>query len=174
MADAQTFAEQWRSKLGSEQEGRGKTFYLVTLSHLLGETAAVGELKDLGNVTRKQVADAVKLAFNDPLPPRGGGGRPRVAQGGIVRKLVVFLETHMDGTKHFHVAVLLAVQARWAIVKRTLRERNKLAAHFSCSHDGWWSVLRYGTDWRCFFYYFTKANFGHPPPRVTSPPPPTP
>ena len=22
----------------------------------------------------------------------------------------------------------------------------KLAAHFSCSHDFWWSVLRYGTD----------------------------
>ena len=43
------------------------------------------------------------------------------------------------------MAVYLYVQARWEPVERTLRLRGNLAAHFSCTHDGWWSVLRYST-----------------------------
>ena len=81
-----------------------------------------------------------------PIPPHGGGGRPRQQPGDLVRKIVVFLEQHADSTKHYHVAVYLKAQTRWPPVKRTLRVRDKLAAHFSCGHDAWWSVLRYGTE----------------------------
>ena len=88
----------------------------------------------------------VRNAFNDPLRVHARGGRPRQQNGNIVRKIVVFMETHADGSKHFHVAVYLFCRMRWEGAKRTLRLREKLAVHFSSSHDGWWSVLRYGTE----------------------------
>lgn len=141
-------SETFLGKLGDEKKGALKFFYLVTLSRILPETlnAAGGALLDVANFSRKQIAIAVRKAFNEPLPPQGGGGRPRSSTENIVKKLVVFLEKHADGSTHYHVAVYLFVQARWEAVKRTLRDRDKLAAHFSCSHDGWWSVLRYGTE----------------------------
>ena len=140
--------EAFVEKLGKEDETARKYFYLITLSRiLLGTLSALGSgLRDAATLTRKQIATAVRKAFDDPIAPAGGGGRPRQQPGGVVRKLVVFLEEHADSSKHFHVAVYLSVQLGWSAAKRTLRIREKLAAHFSCSHDFWWSVLRYGTD----------------------------
>jgi len=140
--------QQFLDKLGSETQDAHKFFYLITFSRILPETlaAAAGNLRDAASLTRQQIAAAVKNAFNNPLPPVGGGGRPRGRMQNVVKKLVVFLEQHADGSKHYHVAVYLYVQSRWEAVKRTLKVREKLAAHFSCSHDGWWSVLRYGTE----------------------------
>ena len=147
-AGPSTQSQQLLDKLGQEKAGVRKHFYLVTFSRVLPETltAAAGDLRDIGGMSRKAISTAVRLAFNDPLPPTGGGGRPREEPGNIVRKLIVFMEEHDDGSRHFHVAVYLYRQSRWEAVKRTLRVRNKLAAHFSCSHDFWWSVLRYGTE----------------------------
>eukprot|EP00439_Symbiodinium_sp_Y106_P057281 s3165_g8.t1 len=70
-------------------------------------------------------------------------GRPPAATQ-LVRKLVVFREEHADGMHHFHVAVLLRQSRSFVAAKRTLRERNHLAAHFSASHTGFWSAVRYG------------------------------
>ena len=55
-------------------------------------------------------------------------------------------EPHQDGTKHFHVAVLLARQMRFAACKRTLLEKHGLVAHFSSTHTQWWSAVRYGME----------------------------
>ena len=45
---------------------------------------------------------------------------------------------------HFHVGVR-AHQFRFLPVKRALLIRHGLACHFSCKHEGYWSVLRYGS-----------------------------
>ena len=148
-APAPNASEQvFRDKLGPETAGAHKFFYLITFSRILADTlaAAAGNLRDAAGLTRQQIAVAVRNAFNNPLPPVGGGGRPRADSQNIVKRLVVFLEQHADGSKHYHAAVYLYKQTRWEAIKRTLRVREKLAAHFSCSHDGWWSVLRYGTE----------------------------
>ena len=76
-------------------------------------------------------------------PVAAGRGRPPAATQ-LVRKLVVFREEHADGMHHFHVAVLLRQSRSFVAAKRTLRERNHLAAHFSASHTGFWSAVRYG------------------------------
>ena len=53
----------------------------------------------------REVADCVRLSFDEPLAIPGPG-RPR-SQGGMVKKLAVFQEAHSDGTNHYHVAVRL-------------------------------------------------------------------
>ena len=148
VAGANLANEPWLGKLGEEKQGTSKEFYLITFSRILADTlgAAAGALRDVANLTRAQISTMVRNAFNDPLRVHARGGRPRQQNGNIVRKIVVFMETHADGSKHFHAAVYLFCRMRWEGSKRTLRLRKKLAVHFSSSHDGWWSVLRYGTE----------------------------
>ena len=90
------------TKLGSETDGLRKTFYLITFSRILDETliAAGGQLQDAGALARQQIATTVRNAFSNPVPPPGGGGRPRNQPGNIVKKLVDFLEQHADASKH--------------------------------------------------------------------------
>ena len=61
-----------------------------------------------------------------------------------VWRLSAFFVHSAQGSKHFHVAVLLNKLARWAPAKRVLTECHRLASHFSVSHTQWWSALRYG------------------------------
>lgn len=88
--DTSSFLE----KLGSEVGGAHKFCYLVTFSRILPDTlvAAAGGLRDAATMSRKQIGDAVRNAFNNPLAPIGGGGRPRAQGANIMKKLVVFLE----------------------------------------------------------------------------------
>ena len=83
-------------KLGTERENIKKLFYLITFSRILLETlaAAGGGLRDAASLTRQQIAAAVRNAFNNPIAPAGGGGRPRAQTGNIMKKLMVFLEQH--------------------------------------------------------------------------------
>ena len=134
----------WLQELGEEVADARPRVYLVTFSRLLPETmAAGGGLRDLAQLSRSDVLEAVRDSFEQPVPT-AAGGRPRQRQGPLVRKLVAFRETHSDGSHHFHVAVLLFDACRWVAAKRTLRLRHSLAGHFSCTHREWWSVLRYG------------------------------
>ena len=61
-----------------------------------------------------------------------------------MKKLAVFCEAHKNGEPHYHVAILLSGPYMWGPAKRTLRERDGLAAHFSSSHNQLWSAVRYG------------------------------
>ena len=61
--------------------------------------------------------------------------------------VAVFREFHKENAEgethaHFHIAVR-GGQFRFAPVKRALMRRYGLASHWSCSHDGYWSALRY-------------------------------
>ena len=117
---------------------------MMTLSRITTERLQRGDLIDITTLTRQQVLEGVLNAWEDPLPAPGGGGRPRVPGQRAVKKIVVFEEAHSDGSKHFHIAVLLVKEMRWAPARRTLLERHMLAAHFSRSHAQWWSAVRYG------------------------------
>ena len=121
--------------------------YLVTVSRVLDATLPDGrQYRDLGTMSRADVGNAVANAFNDPVPAGSAGGRPRNEHDGepLVSMVVVFQEQHKDGAIHFHAAVRLARSGRFQQAKRTLRERHLLPSHFSCSHQRFWSAVRYG------------------------------
>ena len=130
--------------VGEEVAGFQCLVYLATVSRLLPETAtAVADLVDVGTMSRAEVATAFRDAFDNPvtLPT---GGRPRSREGSSVKKLVVFREQHATGEVHYHVAILLHTMRNFMPAKLALRQRHKLAAHFSCSHTQFWSAVRYG------------------------------
>ena len=68
------------SKLRDESAGSRKKFYLVTFSRILSQTleAADRDLRNAASLTREQIGNLVRLAFNDPVPPAGGDCRPRL------------------------------------------------------------------------------------------------
>ncbi|CAE7522337.1 F52C9.6 [Symbiodinium sp. CCMP2592] len=114
----------------------------VTFAAVLSETALEAEtpLKDLADLSRLQVRDALLDAVAHPVPeatPRGGRPRSKVLE---VVKLVVFLEE----PKHFHAALKLNTSTRFMPLKLALRQRSGLASHWSTTHKQWWSALRYG------------------------------
>ena len=127
--------------LGSEDESKKTQVHFITFSRLLPGTAELRDLRDLESMSRQDLACCVWKAFDEPLAT--GRGRPPAATE-LVRKLVVFREERSDGMHHFHVAVLLRQSRSFVAAKRTLRQRDHLAAHFSASHTGFWSAVRYG------------------------------
>ena len=61
--------EAWKAKLGEEEDGVLKCFYLITLARILNETlgAAAGGLRDVATLTRKQLAYCHACCHADPL-----------------------------------------------------------------------------------------------------------
>lgn len=131
-------------ELGPEVKSFKHKVHLVTISRLLPDTAQTSDLRDPQNMTRQEVAQCVRLAFDDPVAVAVQGGRPRSRTEPMVNKLVVFQEAHADDSKHFHVAVQLAQPRTWGAAKHTLRVRDYLACHFSSTHSQFWSAVRYG------------------------------
>jgi len=119
--------------------------YLITFARVLQERLQLGGLRDVTRLRKAKVLECVVDSWNNPVQG-SSGGRPRESASPLVRKAVVFEEAHEDGSKHFHVAVLLSTQMRFSTCKRTLQERHGLAAHFSTTHTQWWSALRYGME----------------------------
>jgi hypothetical protein len=142
----QAKTKEWFEGLGKEVTTARCQVYLLTFSRLLPETieAATAGLRDLTNLTRQELAEFVRESFENP-EGSALGGRPILRTEPLVRKVVVVAEEHADGTWHFHAAVQLYQPYRWPAVKRALRNRYRLVAHFSCTHKEWWSVLRYVT-----------------------------
>ena len=133
-----------------EEKTAVQRVYLITVARVLGAKLADGrQYKNLQSVDRKTIGMAVLDAFDNPLTTGAGttGGRPRAQSEeveSIVTLLVVFRESHRDGSIHFHIVVKLSRPYRFVNVKRTLRIRHLLPSHFSCSHTLLWSSLRYG------------------------------
>ena len=127
----------------AEELGEVKSrVYFVTFARVLQEQLLAGDFQDVTALTREQVQICVWDAFEKPLAPKVAG-RTRTLEAPLVRKMAVFKERHADGSPHFHVAVRLTRDCRWAAVKRTLRSRHGLASHFSATHRRWWSAVRY-------------------------------
>lgn len=128
--------------LGEETPGARRLVYLVTISRVLAATLAATNFRDVKSLSREQVADFVRDAFDNPVA-MATGGRPVHREGGVVDKLAVFKEPHNDGDEHFHVAVRLFLQRAFLPAKETLRARHRLPSHWSSTHTLWWSALRY-------------------------------
>ena len=126
--------------LGVEAPTAKRQVYLVTISHVLPGHVRTADLRDLATLSRQEIGEAVRLAFDQPLR----GTKPRADDEPVVTKLVVYQEGHQDGSKHFHVAVRLTKSLTWGLAKRTLRTRDHVAAHFSSTHTQFWSAVRYG------------------------------
>ena len=130
--------------LGAEETNFKHQAHLLTISRVLPGTLDSTDLRDIQAMSRQEVADCVRLAFDNPVYPPGTGGQRRSKADGLVQKLVVFQEEHSDGSKHFHIAVKLNRARKWTTAKYTLRERDHLACHFSSNHTQFWSAVRYG------------------------------
>jgi hypothetical protein len=130
--------------LGKEDASSKQLVYLGTVSRVLPETLAATDLVDVNTLQRQDVLEMVKKAFDEPLASPGRAGRPVTRQYSIVKRVIVFKEDHEDGDTHFHIAVLLKQPRSFTVAKRTLRERDHLPSHWSCSHTQMWSAVRYG------------------------------
>ena len=130
-----------------EDEQARRNVYVVTYSALLNKP----EDADLVNPAEKDDRTFFRQALLDAvanLPPAAGagsrGGRPRT-RALEVDFLLTVQEKHQDGKVHYHQAVRLSHETRFLPLKTALRERSKLASHWSTSHTELWSAVRYLT-----------------------------
>ena len=126
--------------VGAEDGGANMQVYLITVSRVFRGTAAASGFRDVEGMSRAELRDLVRDAFDDPIP--ADTGRPRT-RGSILDFVITAKEKHADGTVHFHVVVKLSEKMRFKQVKLTLQERHKLPSHVSCSHAHVWSAVRY-------------------------------
>ena len=119
--------------------------YLITFPHPRQETAASGEpLVAPSSLTKEEMLERILDSFNHPIYTgwlHGDGGIPIVRMG-------VWREWHKPDEEniryeHDHTPILGAGSFRFHPVKLALLRRHGLASHWSCTHDGYWSCVRY-------------------------------
>ena len=113
------FWKEFRDALGAEAADANQQVYLVTMSRVLPGNAT--QFQDISKLTRRQVADMMRDAFENPVPASSGAGRPRAPDTDRLRVelVVVAKESHADGTPHFHAVVKLSQRMRFKQAKRT-------------------------------------------------------
>ena len=124
-----------------------KQIYLVTFPHPQQRASVSGVLLAApGSLSHGNLRDRVLDACASPIyvDPMHAGQGPAVP----LQKLAIFREFHQptsDGqaAAHYHVAVQASRQFGFMPVKRALLNRHHLASHWSTSHDGYWSAVRY-------------------------------
>ena len=123
--------------------------YLVTLPHPKQAATNDGvQLSAPGSFSKAQILERFLSCLRDPIYV---DGRHRAAGGpGVeVSMTGVWREFHKQGEQggpprvHDHMPVLAAKQFRYLPVKRALLQRYGLASHWSCTHVGYWSAVRY-------------------------------
>lgn len=123
--------------------------YLVTLPHPKQTHSADGiPLAAPGAFSKQQILERFLACLREPARSDGrhlaapGPGVP-VLRTGVWRELH---KQHADGSTvraHDHLPILAQKQFRYLPVKRALLQRFGLASHWSCSHTGYWSAVRY-------------------------------
>lgn len=131
-----------------EDATQKRQVYLVSLPHPRQQFSSTGvRLRPPGELSRDRILDCVKDACKHPVyvdaHSQGQGFQVEL------KKATVFRELHRPDEQgaaffHFHVGLLAARSFRFTAVKRALLARHGLASHWSCSHDGYWSTVRYG------------------------------
>ena len=134
--------------LTEEEKQKRKAVYLVTLPHPRNGVSNTSGLASPGEFDRKAVVQLFLDVFANPVHVDAASSS---RQGTKLRleKMVVFRELHAvdeSGVRHphYHVALQASESFRFAPYKRALRVRYKLASHWSCTHEGYWSAVRYG------------------------------
>lgn len=135
-------------ELDQENPALRKAVYLVTLPHPRQALDGVAGLREPASLTHEQVVHAFLDAVARPvsLDP---AAHVRQGPGVQIERMVVFKEKHAPDSEgkahvHYHVAMQLSNTRPFLPVKRALRSRYNLASHWSCSHIGYWSAVRYG------------------------------
>ena len=139
-----------QEELAVEQEDQRKSVYLVTFPHpqrAFGDADA-GRLRAPGELTHADMEAVMLDAFANPEYVDGARGH-RAPPTLTLQRMAVFTEKHEADDSgeqhiHYHVAVLASHTFRFAPYKRALRARHALASHWSLTHDGYWSAVRYG------------------------------
>ena len=123
--------------------------YLVTFPRPLQTHAATGErLIAPGSLFKQDVLQKLLDALANPVYTNWwlvrGGGVP-VSRAGVWREWHDFsgASRPTQGDVHDHGAVLGEQSFRYLPVKRALLQRHGLASHWSCTHTGHWSTVRY-------------------------------
>lgn len=131
-------------ELAPEDPSKKKQVYLLTLPHPRNTDYVAP-----GSLTRQQLRAAVLDAFCNPVYTDVGNRAQQQRGKRKVERLVVFKECHAPdatGTTHvhYHVALQADESFKFAPYKRALATRHSLQSHWSCSHEGYWSAVRYG------------------------------
>ena len=143
----------WHADLGPEVPQGRKAVYLVTLPHPRHANVQPGrpDLRAPDNVSHEDIERAFVDAFARPMYTDAGNQEYFRARGSqtVLKRMVIFKESHATGADglrhaHFHVAIQGSASFRFAPYKRALLERHGLATHWGCSHEGYWSAVRYG------------------------------
>ena len=135
-------------ELGTEAASDAKLMaYLVTFPRPLQPCAATGErLIAPGSLLKKAVLEKFLDALAHPVYSNQWLAQ---CQGGVAVEMCgIWREHHRSspeevGDIHDHAAVLGAASFRYLPVKRALLQRHGLASHWSCTHTGYWSTVRY-------------------------------
>ena len=97
--------------------------------------------------THEDVARVISDIFQRPLHAKHSASWGTTLQ---LVSFVVFRERHAPregetvGPYHWHIAVKCTGSFRFAPYKRALTVNHSVASHWSCSHTGYWSAVRYG------------------------------
>jgi hypothetical protein len=123
--------------LGEEDKKACRQTYLITFSNTVAAQAADGQaLRRPKEFCREEIADAVATSLVESQVQNS-------KQAGPVC-MAVFLEKHLDGEMHFHVALKLSHGLRFLGVKRVLLSRFGLASHWSSNGSGYNAAVAYG------------------------------
>ena len=141
-------------ELEQEDAQKRKAVYLITLPH--PRAAGRDDIQTLrapedfkGN--SKAIANIIRDVFEHPVHC-DAAAQQRTQEGGSALKLlrfVVFREFHKPDERgvahvHYHIALQASASFRFMPYKRALLQRWRLASHWSCTHDGYPSAVRYG------------------------------
>jgi hypothetical protein len=136
--------------LEPEDSNCRKSVYLVTLPALrwaLKGNAECGHVCPSG-WAHEDIARVIQAAFQNPS--HNGSQNQRWGSSLELDSFVVFKEHHAategedQGPVHWHIALRASGTFRFAPYKRALAMNHRLASHWSTSHVGYWSAVRYG------------------------------
>ena len=134
--------------LGAEGiESRGRNVYLVTLPRRKQAMDAAGrQLVAPGSKTRKQILQIFLECCANPIYVSASALSTQMPVP--IKHTGVFRELHAEDSGgdqgiHDHLPVKALRDFMYMPVKRALLERHGIASHWSCSHTGYWSVIRY-------------------------------
>ena len=152
-AQAFTFVEQeavpGNLELEAEKTDARKAVYLVTLAHPVQSHSACGvQLRSPDTYSRQWLRNVVLDVFAHPVYNDVGNQTQHEGRGVSLVRFAVAAERHEAGTDgqrhwHYHVALQAQESVRFLPFKRSFLQRWGLATHWSVTHVGYWSALRY-------------------------------
>lgn len=126
--------------LATEQRRAKNRVYLVTLPHTAKPNLCAPE-----SMSRSDILDKLRGCFEQPMHAYDWvvDSKPKLLKMALGRE--PHSEPDCNGVVHFHdhIALVADRSFRFLPVKRALLERHRLASHWGCGHEGYWSAVRY-------------------------------